>query len=126
MQNLNAAAEQSVYRIDNLLLPKYQMNGVFRLKATSEDNQLILSEFEDLLRNYDDNYPLKMDNIYTFNADKDVLFASEQIEQRFGGVIKAVPSTNLGCSFSSNLQSDLEQKIKNKIGSIETKTQGLS
>ena len=124
LQNLNSAAEQSVYKIDNLLHPTYQIDGVFSLKATSADNQQILSEFEDVLRNYDDNYPSKTDNVYAFNTDKDKAFAIEQIEQRFGSVIKANPSTNLVCSFSSNLQTDLEQKIKNKIGSIDTKTQG--
>ncbi len=124
LQNLNSAAEQSVYRIDNLLQPTYRIEGSFKLKATDADNQQILSEFEDVLRNYDDNYPLKTDNIYTFNTDKDVSFALEQIEQRFGSVLKAIPSTNLVCTFSSNLQTDIEQRIKTKIGSVDIKTQG--
>ncbi len=124
LQNLNSAAEQSVYRIDNPLQPTYKIEGIFKSKATEADNQQILSEFEDVLKNYDDNYPSKTDNVYAFNTDKDTAFALEQIEQRFGSVIKATPSTNLICSFSSNLQTDLEQRIRNRIGSIDIKTQG--
>lgn len=121
LQNLNSAAEQSVYRINNPLQPTYKIEGVFKLKATSDDNQQILYDFEDVLRNYDDKYPSKTDNVYAFNTDKDIAFALEQIEQRFGSVIKATPSTNLVCSF---LQTDLDQRIRNKIGSLDIKTQG--
>jgi superfamily I DNA and/or RNA helicase len=121
LQNLNSAAEQSVYRIENLLQPTYQMDGVFKLKATNADNQQILSEFEDVLRGYDDNYPSKTNNVYSFNTDKDLSFAIEQIGQRFGSILKATPSTNLVCSFSSNLQTDL---VQNKVGSLDIKTQG--
>jgi superfamily I DNA and/or RNA helicase len=123
LQNLNSAAEQSVYRINNPQQPSYKIEGVFSLRATSEDNQQILSEFEEVLRNYDDNYPSKTDNIYSFNTDKDISFALEQIEQRFGSVLKATPSTKLVCSFISNLQIDLEQRIRKRIGSIDIKTQ---
>jgi superfamily I DNA and/or RNA helicase len=124
LQNLNSAAEQSVYRIDNPLKPTYKIEGIFKLKATEADNQQILSEFEDVLRNYDDNYPSKTDNIYAFNTDKDVTFALEQIDQRFGSVLKATPSTNLVCSFKSKLQTDVLQRITNTIGNLDFKIQG--
>jgi superfamily I DNA and/or RNA helicase len=124
LQNLNSAAEQSIYRIDNLLKPTYRMDGVFKLNATDADNIQILSDFENVLKNYDDNYPSKMDNVYAFNTDKDLTFALEQVEQRFGSVLKATPSTTLVCAFSSNLQTDVEQNIRSKVGNFDIKTQG--
>ena len=46
-------------------------------------------------------------------------YAKDIIRQRFGNVLKYVPSTNLTISFEESNQSDLYQTLKNKFGELD-------
>lgn len=108
---LASMAEQSCYRMKSLQ-PLRILKGAYSFKSSESDNEVITSEFDSLLKDYDPDYPKKVGRRYSFASDSDISYARDIIERRFGNILKCTSDTNLTISFVEDRQDNLPQTIK--------------
>ena len=111
LMELASMAEQSCYRMKTLQ-PLHILKGTYFFKSSDSDNEVITSEFDSLLKDYDPDYPKKVGRRYSFVSDSDISYAKGIIERRFGNILKCTSDTNLTISFVEDGQDDLLQTVK--------------
>ena len=114
---LASSAEQSCYKMTQMR-PAHKLEGKFIFKTGDADKEKVISDFDSLLKNYDEEYPQKAGDIYTFLSDKDASYAKDIIRQHFGNVLKATPSTNITISFMEDRQFDILQTLREKFETL--------
>ena len=111
LMELSSIAEQSCYRMKSLQ-PLHILKGAYSFKSSESDNEVITSEFDSLLKDYDPDYPKKVGRRYSFASDSDISYARDIIERRFGNILKCTSDTNLTISFVEDGLDDLPQTVK--------------
>lgn len=110
IKEFESTAEQSCYRMKGSQ-PLHILKGAYTFKSSESDNEAIIAEFDSRLKDYDPNYPKKVDRRYSFGSDDDVSYAKKIIQQHFGNILKCTSDTNLVISFVEDRQGDLLQDI---------------
>lgn len=115
---LASSAEQSCYKMSSMH-PSHKLQGEFVLKTDDTDKEKVILDFESILSSYDEDYPQKLGNIYTFMSDKDMSYAKDVIRKRFGNVLKSTLSTNITISFMEDNQDNLLKTLKDQFRNLD-------
>lgn len=108
---LASLAEQSCFKMKTPQ-PQHFLRGEFAFKSSDSDNESVISEFDARLNEYDQDYPQKTNNQYSFSSDSDVKYVEDLVRQHFGTILKCTLDTSLVVSFTEKGQDDLIQALK--------------
>ena len=123
--SLNALVEQSCYRLLSLTQPIHLMDGCVIIKATEEDNRKVLAGFDQILTNYDNNYPNKENNLYTFLNDEDLSYAKSVIESKYSSIINLFLKTEIPCNIIPRTDDGILEEIKKALPELNVSRQGI-
>lgn len=116
-------AEQSCYRLKTPQ-PLHILKGRYCFKSSESDTETIITEFDEILKDYDPDYPKKVGRQYSFASDSDASYVNEIIRQRFGNILKCTTDTNLSISFVEDSQGSVIQTVKDIYSDVNVVEQG--